>query len=110
MKVGYLVKIPLIAIAVFLGIIALQPFLIPRPVQAQSEAYPLYFEPGTTMLRSPDNAQQVMGKVAIDLRTGKIWGFPTLNQSPYPVDVTKTTPPTSHPFLLGKFALADTER
>jgi hypothetical protein len=63
------------------------------------------------MLRTPDNSQQVYGKVAIDMRTGKIWGFPTFQQSsPYPIDVTKSSPPTSHPIYLGKFALADTQK
>ncbi|HUJ94732.1 MAG TPA: hypothetical protein VLW84_05665 [Terriglobales bacterium] len=110
MKADGLVKSLLVLIAIFLGIIALGPLLALAPVHAQSEMYPLYFEPGTTMLRAPDNAQQVVGKVAIDLRTGKIWGFPTLTQQPYPIDVAKSIPPTSHPFLLGKFALADTDK
>lgn len=44
------------------------------------------------------------------MRTGKVWGSPTLQQqSPCPIDVTKSTPPTSHPFYLGRLALADTQ-
>jgi hypothetical protein len=41
---------------------------------------------------------------------GKIWGFPTMAEQVYPVDNTSKTPPTSHPFLLGKFAFADAEK
>lgn len=111
MKADYFAKTLLVVIALFLGMIAFRPLLAPVPVQAQSDdVHPLFFEPGTTMLRAPDNTRQVLGKVAIDLRTGKVWGFPTLNPAPYPVDTTASTPPTSHPFLLGKFALADTQK
>ena len=63
-------------------------------VSAQGEdVRPLYFEPGTYMLRAPDGSQQVYGKVAVDMRNGKIWGFPTLTQDPYPSNPTATTPP-----------------
>jgi hypothetical protein len=48
--------------------------------------------------------------VAFDLQTGKIWGFPTWGQQPYPVDVASTKPPTSRPILLGRFALEDTNK
>jgi hypothetical protein len=43
--------------------------------------------------------------MVIDLSTGKMWGFPTLVQAPYPQDATSTQPPTSEPFLLGTFDL-----
>ncbi len=101
-------KLLLFLIAVFLGMIAFQPFLTPRPVQAQmSSAVPLHFEPGAMMLRSPDGTKQVMGRVAIDLRTGDVWGFPTLGQSSYPVaSASSTEPPVSRPFYLGKFDLS----
>jgi hypothetical protein len=52
------------------------------------------------MLRAPDGSRQVLGKVMIDLSTGKVWGFPTTVEQPYPVDVMKSQPPTSTPFLL----------
>jgi hypothetical protein len=106
------IKILLATAVVFLGMIALHPLLAPQPVHAQAgDDYPLYFEPGVYMLRAPDNTQQVYGKVAVDMRTGKIWGFPTLQQgSPYPIDVTTTNPPTSHAMYLGKFALGDTQK
>jgi hypothetical protein len=108
MKIDRFVRILLLVIAVSLAAIALRPYLAPPPAMAQSaDAYPLYIEPGTNMLRAPDGSRQAMGKVVIDLRNGNIWGFPTLSPDPYPSPGTSTTPPTSHPFFLGKFAFAD---
>jgi hypothetical protein len=105
-----LVKTLLMVIAVSLGAIALRPYVAPPPVSAQSEVYPVYIEPGVVMLRAPDGTRQVFGRMVVDMRTGKIWGFPTLTQDPYPVSATTTTPPTSHPFYLGKFALSDMDK
>jgi hypothetical protein len=101
----------LLAIAIFLAVIALRPYQVPPATYAQSsEAQSLYFEPGTYMLHAPDGKQQVLGKVVIDLRNGNIWGFPTLNSDPYPSSLLQATPQTSHPFLLGKFALSDMDK
>jgi hypothetical protein len=52
----------------------------------------------------------MQGKVVIDLRTGEVWGFPTLDRVPYPVDWTKPTPPVSSPMYLGKFDFAKMRR
>lgn len=101
-------KAMLIAIAVLLGMIAFRPVVHAVPVQAQaSEAHPFYIEPGYTMLRKPDGTSQVYGKVAIDMRTGDIWGFPTTVQGPYPIDNAKTVPPKSYPMYLGKFMFSE---
>ena len=106
MKVDWVVKGLLATIAISLGAIAVRPYVAPPVVSAQTgEVHPLYFEPGTFMLRAPDGSQQVYGKVAIDMRNGKIWGFPTFTQDPYPSNPTSSTPPTSRPFLLGKVLL-----
>ncbi len=101
-------KAMLIVIAVLLAMIAFRPIVRPAPVEAQaSEAYPFYIEPGFTTLRKPDGTAQVYGKVAIDMRNGDIWGFPTIVQGPYPVDNAKSTPPKSHPMYLGKFMFSE---
>jgi hypothetical protein len=111
MKVDWLIKVLLSAIAVSLATFAIRPYVAPPVVRAQDgEVHPLYFEPGTYMLRAPDGSKQVYGKVAIDMRNGKIWGFPTTTQDPYPSNPMASIPPTSHPFLLGKFALADIDK
>ena len=110
MKIDWLTKTLLFAIAVFLGTIAVRPIVTPSPVSANGQVYPFYIEPGTAMLRAPDGSRQVYGKVVIDLRNGKVWGFPNLTQDPYPVDVMNSTPPTSRPFLLAKYAFSDTDK
>ena len=110
MKIDRTVKLLLLAIAVFAGIDAMRPYIAPAPVKAQSDTSSVYIEPGVVMLRAPDGRKQVLGKMVVDLRTGNVWGFPTLSQDPYPSSGTSTTPQTSHPFLLGKFALEDMEK
>jgi hypothetical protein len=97
--------------AVLLLALATRNFIMPAPVQAQyQQGYPFYVEPGTQMLRAPDGSRQVYGKMMIDMRNGKIWGFPTTTQDPYPVNLMDSKPQTSRPFLLGKFALEDADR
>jgi hypothetical protein len=104
-------NILLLVIAIALLAIAIEPFITPRPGQAQVMAdYPIYFEPGVYLLRAPDGTSQIYGKVAVDLRSGKIFGFPTYGQQPYPIDITTTKPITSKPIVLGRFALEDTDR
>jgi len=110
MKNDWVTKILLFAIAVFLGSIALRPILAPPSVHADAQVYPFYIEPGVAMLRAPDGSRQVYGKVVVDLRNGKVWGFPTLTQDPYPVDQINSGPPTSRAFLLAKYAFADTDK
>ncbi|MHB1674080.1 MAG: hypothetical protein ACYCSP_07505 [Acidobacteriaceae bacterium] len=108
----------LLVIAIALIAIAIKPLRQPRPAQAQEQtpptpttaSDPLYIEPGVVMLRSVDGNTQVFGKMVVDLNTGSIWGFPTLTGQPYPVDISSTKPPVSHPMFLGTFALEDINR
>ncbi len=106
-----LIIVLLSIIAVALVAIAVQPIFAPRPAEAQTGAlYPLYIEPGSELLRAPDGTSQVYGKVMVDMRTGKIWGFPTLAPQSYPSSNLQNKPPTSRPFELGRFALEDTNK
>jgi hypothetical protein len=108
MKPDVLDRIMLIAVALLLSVIALHPLASPAPAYAEAEASrELYIEPGTTLLRAPDSSTQVMGKVVIDLGTGKVWGFPTLTDKPYPVDTIHTVPPVSHPIYLGRLNFSE---
>jgi hypothetical protein len=101
----------LLAIAVALSAIAARPYLQPPPAQADSSApYPFYIEPGTQMLRAPDGSKQVYGRVVVDMRTGKVWGFPTNSTDTYPTNAMETKPQVSHPFELGRFAFEDTAK
>jgi hypothetical protein len=101
----------LLLIAVCLVAIAIRPYLNPELARAQGgETYPMYIEPGTQMLRAPDGSKQVLGRVMIDMRTGKVWGFPTTTTDTYPVNAMDSKPAVSHPFALGRFAFEDTEK
>jgi hypothetical protein len=111
MKIDSLTNLLLTLIAIALIAIAIRPYLAPDPVHAQSGSpYHLYFEPGTVMLRAPDGSRQAYGRVVVDMRTGKVWGFPTSTPDVYPVNSADSKPPTSHPFVLGRFAFEDTEK
>jgi hypothetical protein len=110
LKIDIFTRVILMVIAGCSAVIAFRPVANPAVVEAQSAPYPFYVEPGYQMLRAPDGNQQVLGKVVIDMRNGRVWGFPTFGDSPYPIDITTKTPPTSHPFLLGKMAFADAEK
>jgi hypothetical protein len=108
MKIDRLLKMQLTLIIALLGMLAVRPLIFPPASFAQSPRLSgsIYIEPGVAMLRAPDGSRQVLGKVVVDLGTGKIWGFPTTVQQPYPVDISKSQPPTSVPFLLGKYDLS----
>jgi hypothetical protein len=111
MKENLVTKFLLAAIAVSLTAIALRPYLAPQPADAQSGSpYPFYIEPGTQLLRAPDGSKQVLGRVVIDMRTGKVWGFPTYGQDTYPINPMSSKPEVSHPFELGRFAFEDTAK
>ncbi len=111
MKLDLFAKALLVVIAVFLAVLVFRPVVQPAPVRAQAEeGYPFYVEPGYTTIRKPDGTAQMYGKVVIDMRNGDIWGFPTLNQSSYPIDSAQTKPPKSYPMYLGQFEFGDAKR
>lgn len=96
-------KIVLTAIAVLLGVFAIQPLFSPAPAQAQSDSSNLYIEPGVTTIRKTDGSYLGDGKVVVDRKTGDIWGFPTfVTGAVYPVDPLNS-PAKSKPVYLGHF-------
>jgi len=99
-------------LGLLLGVLAVRPVMAPEVVRAQDlpKACGLQFEPGTTTIRAPGGDTQVAGKVAYDTCNGKIWGFPTLTNAPYPVDTMNPKPPVSHAIYLGRFAVEETQR
>jgi hypothetical protein len=103
-------NILLAAIAFLLLALVLRPLHTPDPVFAQSPDTEYFIEPGAFLVRAPDNSQQVYAKVVVDLRNGRIWGFPTLTPLPYPSDPIYNKPQTSHPFQLGRFAIEDMKK
>jgi hypothetical protein len=107
MKTDTFLRLELALIIVLLAAIAMRPFIFPEVSHAQSQSSrSVYIEPGVTMLRAPDGSRQVLGKVLIDINTGNVWGLPTTVDQSYPVNPMKSDPPTSVPFLLGKFDLS----
>jgi hypothetical protein len=111
MKIDGFVKMLLLVIAIFLGIIALRPYAAPPVAEAQyGGAYPVYIEPGDVAMSSADGRHNEVGKLVIDLRNGNIWGFPGLGRVPRPIGMSTSTPLTSHPFLVGKWALTDMDK
>jgi hypothetical protein len=109
MRIDLYIRIVLTAIALLLATIAFRPLTHPTPVVAQS-SQDLYIEPGVYMLRAPDGMKQQLGKVVVDLHTGRIWGFPTGSDTPYPVKVSGSSPPVSTPFVLGRYDLDAMQR
>ena len=98
----------LLIIAISLVAMAARDYIKPPAAHAQSGSpYPLYIEPGTQLLRAPDGSKQVLGRVMVDMTTGKVWGFPTTTSDTYPVNSMESKPSVSHPFLLGRFAFED---
>jgi hypothetical protein len=102
----------LLAIAALLAAIAVRLCFNAPPVHGESgEPYPIYVEPGVSMLRAPDGSGQVLGKVVVDLRNGNIWGYPTLSRDPYPSNANGSTKfPVSRPFLLGRYEFKDMDK
>ena len=54
--------------------------------------------------------ENLYGRVVVDMRSGKIWGFPTGTIDTYPTNALDTKPITSHPLYLGKFAFDEIEK
>jgi hypothetical protein len=98
----------LLAIAVALIAIAARPYVQPPTVQAQAGANvdPLFVEPGTVLMRAPGGGQ-IPGKVITNLRTGKIWGFPTGTGDGYPMSPIDSAPENVHAVLLGRYELGE---
>lgn len=98
------IKITLTAIAVFLGILALRPLLSPASTPAESTATfaPLQFSESINEFESKNG--HMIGRLAIDLRTGNIYGFPT-DGNAYPRNPLKAGIVVSEPVLLGRFDL-----
>ena len=103
-------NILLAVIALLLFAIVIRPIKSPEPVQAQASSSSLFIEPGVHMLRAPDNRRQVLGKVVVDLRSGRIWGFPTNGPQPYPMNTVTSRIEVSRPFEIGRFALDEINR
>jgi hypothetical protein len=93
-----------------LALLVVREYQTPAAVHAQSYQQDIYVEPGFLTLRSPDGLTQVQGKMVINMNNGEVWGFPTLTNSPYPVDLSTSKPPVSHAMYLGQFDFSSMKR
>ena len=111
MKLDGLVKVLLVVIAIFVGVIAFRPVATPPSVLAQTGSpYPFFIEQGTVSLKKPDG-NVTWGKVVVDMRTGDVWGFPMKAQNtPYPVYGQGDNSKVSHPMYLGRMAFEEAVR
>ncbi len=105
MRTDFYTKAMLTLIAVFLGILAFRPMMQPPATQAQTTTRALlHFDEKMSRIQVPDGSANLTGRVAIDLRTGNVYGFPT-DVAGYPRDVQNNRPAVSDPILLGRFNL-----
>ena len=104
MKTDLYTKIILTTIAALLGILALRPLAAPLTVRAEGRVpyMLLQFDEKLRQIESPKGS--MIGRLAIDLRTGNIYGFPT-DALGYPRNPGKSETPVSDPILLGRFNL-----
>ncbi|HVP49127.1 MAG TPA: hypothetical protein VMT32_21185 [Bryobacteraceae bacterium] len=102
MRTDVYTKILLTAIAIFLGIVALRPLLAPENARAESRTTfaPLQFSESVNEFDSKNG--RMVGRLAIDLRTGNVYGFPT-DGNFYPRNPLKEGIVVSEPVLLGRF-------
>lgn len=102
MKADFYTKVILALIAVLLAVIAVR---LPVPaVRAQNAEHRLQFDPGIQQFDVPGGAASLLGRVAIDTRTGNVYGFPT-DGRPYPYNLQSSLPGVAKPVLLGRFDL-----
>ena len=104
MKIDSYTKAALTVIAFLLAVVALGPLVRPLPIQAQAgpdHSY-LHFDPQITKIALPDGSANVFGRLAIDLRNGRVYGFPA-DRLGYPRRPIDGKPASSDPIYLGRF-------
>ena len=110
MRCDLYTKAVLTVIAAALVVIAGRTVADPRPVEAVPYGAPrLQFDPDVTKIAAPDGSSNVFGRVAIDLETGDVWGFPT-DELGYPRSPAARPPGYSSPVYLGQFELRKIKR
>jgi len=104
MRPDVYLKLVLTVIAIFLGIVAFRPVFAPAAAHAASTARcaSIQFSEGVYEFESKNGG--MTGRVAINLRTGNVYGFPT-DGNVYPRNPAKGDTVVSDPVLLGRFNL-----
>jgi hypothetical protein len=103
MKPDVYTKAILTLIALLLAVVALRSLPLAHAADAENQ---LQFDPTIEQFGVPGAAASLLGRVAIDMRTGNVYGFPT-DGRPYPFNLQSSQPGVAKPILLGRFDLSD---
>ena len=107
MKPDLYTKALLTVLAVLLAVCAVR---LPLPVvSAENQEPNLQFDPEVRQLDVPDGSASLAGRVAIDTRSGYVYGFPT-NGVAYPRNRQNSELAVSRPILLGRFEIRNLPR
>ena len=100
MKSDLYTKTVLTVIALLLAVCAVR--LPVSTVRADNPDFDLRFDPDVHQIDVPGGSASLSGRIAIDIRTGAVFGFPT-NGVAYPRNLQNNEPGVSKPILLGRF-------
>ncbi len=104
MRFDFYTKAILTMIALLLAINAAR--LPLPPAYAADIQHRLQFDPAIEQFAVPGGAASLLGRVAIDTRTGNVYGFPT-DGHPYPYSLQDNQPAVAKPVLLGRFDVSN---
>ena len=104
MKSDLYTKAVLTLIAILLAVCAVR--LPVATVRADDWEAVLRFDPDVHQIDVPGGSASLSGRIAIDTRTGYVYGFPT-NGVAYPRNLQNSSLAVSKPILLGRFDLSN---
>jgi len=107
MKPDLYTKTVLTLIALLLAVCAVR--LPAATVRADSPEVDLQFDPDVHQIDVPGGSASLSGRIAIDTRTGYVYGFPT-NGVAYPRNLQNNELAVSRSILLGRFDLSNLRR
>ena len=107
MKPDVYTKAVLTVIAILLAVCAIR--LPVATVRADDFEPALQFDPDVKQIDVPGGSASLSGRVAIDTRTGYVYGFPT-NGVAYPRNLQNSSLAVSKPIVLGRFDLSTLRR
>lgn len=107
MKPDLYTKTVLTLIAVLLVICVVR--LPVATVRAENFESDLRFDPDVHQIDVPGGSASPSGRIAIDIRTGDVYGFPT-NGAAYPRNLQSNALAISKPILLGRFDFGSIHR
>ena len=100
MKPDVYTKAVLTVIAILLAVCAVR--LPVATVRADDLEAGLQFDPDVVQIDVPGGSASLSGRIAIDTRTGYVYGFPT-NGVAYPRNLQNNNLAISKPIILGRF-------